>query len=99
MSTPVLKTGRSVLDRRRATWPSLLASGNAGETVRERFYALVDASGLDELRCRDWVVVRSMISVLWAVEDAQQDDQSVRKQRDWITACVTTAKAMQDIGF
>src|SRR5205823_14634798 len=33
-------------------------TGNIRDGVRRRFYALVDAAGLDEERARAWVVVR-----------------------------------------
>ncbi|HEY8664326.1 MAG TPA: aminoglycoside phosphotransferase family protein [Propionibacteriaceae bacterium] len=75
-------------------WPELGDDPGAG--IRERFYALVDASNLEERRCRDWVVVRSVVNVSWehvaaagrALSDAQHE---------WVTRCITTAKAMQDI--
>jgi streptomycin 6-kinase len=57
--------------------------------VRRRFEAVVDAAGLDEDRARDWVVLRMVVNVLWALEDAEPDG-------DWITRCVTLAKAVQD---
>jgi streptomycin 6-kinase len=38
--------------------------------VRQRFYAAIDAGGLDEDRARDWVIVRQMLNVLWTLEDA-----------------------------
>lgn len=79
-------------------WDDLVASGDLGNALRERFYTLVDASGLDERRCRDWVVVRSMIGVSWEVRDARAAGRPLSaEQRDWITRCVTTAKAMQAV--
>lgn len=64
--------------------------------LRDRFYTLVDTAELDERRCRDWVVVRSMISISWELGDTPQDVSDV--QRDWITRCITVAKAMQAVG-
>lgn len=79
-------------------WDELAASGDIGAALRERFYALVDAAGLDERRCRDWVVVRSMIGVSWEVADARALGRPLTTaQRDWITRLVTTAKAMQAV--
>ncbi len=80
-------------------WDELAATGDLGGALRDRFYALVDASGLDELRCRDWVVVRSMIGVSWEVLDARAAGRALSAgQREWITRLVTTAKAMQAVG-
>ena len=75
-------------------WAELGDDPGAG--IRERFYALVDAAGLDERRCRDWVVVRAVINVSWEHVAAAGRELS-RAQREWITRCITTAKAMQDI--
>ena len=80
-------------------WDELAATGDLGGALRDRFYALVDASGLDELRCRDWVVVRSMIGVSWEVLDARAAGRALSAgQREWITRLVTAAKAMQAVG-
>lgn len=57
--------------------------------VRRRFHTLVDTAGLDEDRARDWVVVRMVLNAFWATREAVPD-------RDWITRCVTLAKAVQD---
>lgn len=57
--------------------------------VRRRFHTLVDTAGLDEDRARDWVVVRMVLNAFWATREAAPD-------RDWITRCVTLAKAVQD---
>ncbi|WP_040159492.1 aminoglycoside phosphotransferase family protein [Nigerium massiliense] len=80
-------------------WEELFWYGDAGNAIRERFYALVDGAGLDERRCRDWVVVRSMIGISWEVLAARRAGRLLDEdQRAWITRCVTTAKAMQAVG-
>lgn len=80
-------------------WDDLAASGDVGAALRERFYALTDAAELDERRCRDWVVVRSMIGVAREVADARAAGHPVTiARRDRITRLVTTAKAMQAVG-
>jgi streptomycin 6-kinase len=71
------------------------AGGDLRGLLRRRFHALVDRGGLDEDRARAWVVVRMVLNASWAVIDAgdgvlDNDDQ------DWITTCVTIAKAVQD---
>lgn len=79
-------------------WAEAEASGDAGGVVRERFYAVVDAAGLDERRCRDWVVVRAMIGVSWEVEAARRAGRPLTAaQRSWITRLVTVAKSMQAV--
>jgi streptomycin 6-kinase len=57
--------------------------------IRQRFHTLVDAAGLDEHRARDWVIVRMVHNASWAVIDGNPDD-------DYLTMCVTIAKAVQD---
>lgn len=66
-------------------WDEIVASGDLRSAVRRRFHAVVDAAGLDEDRARDWVVVRMLINASWEIDDA-----------DWLTRCVTIAKAVQD---
>ena len=75
-------------------WSELGDEPGAG--VRERFYALVDASGLDERRCRDWVVLRAVVNVAWEHTEARGRPLT-DQQREWLTRSITVAKAMQDI--
>jgi streptomycin 6-kinase len=75
-------------------WPEL--GDEPGVGIRDRFFALVEASGLDERRCRDWVVVRAVINVSWEYVAAAGRPLSAA-QREWTTRGITTAKAMQDI--
>jgi streptomycin 6-kinase len=78
-------------------WDELLASGDVRAGVRRRLHILVDVAGLDEQRARDWVIVRSIINANWAIEDAERAARPLdREEREWITLCVTTAKAVQD---
>jgi streptomycin 6-kinase len=67
-----------------------------GTGIRDRFHALVDASGLDERRCRDWVVVRSVVNVAWDHVTAAGRPLS-DAQREWTTRNITIAKSMQEI--
>jgi streptomycin 6-kinase len=62
---------------------------NLRDGLRRRFHTIVDAAGLDEDRARDWVVVRMIHNASWAVIDGGPDD-------DYLTMCVTIAKAVQD---
>jgi len=65
--------------------------------VRRRFFLLVDTAELDEERARDWVVVREIHNALWAIEDADRAGRPLDDEdREWITRCVTIAKAVQD---
>jgi streptomycin 6-kinase len=63
--------------------------------IRRRFHTLVDVAGLDEERARDWVVVRMIHNASWAVIDADGGPLDADGQ-DWITRCITIAKAVQD---
>ena len=75
----------------------MLAAHDSRTAVRSRFHTLVDEAGLDEDRARDWVVVRSVINASWAVEDAARARRTItREERDFITMCLTVAKAVQD---
>ncbi|HET7327602.1 MAG TPA: aminoglycoside phosphotransferase family protein [Nocardioidaceae bacterium] len=78
-------------------WEEAVASGDVREEVRRRFFLLVDAAELDEDRARDWVVVREIDNALWTVQDAERGRRSLdAEDREWITRCVTIAKAVQD---
>ena len=78
-------------------WEEVVASGRVRDMVRRRFHTVVDAAGLDEDRARDWVVVRALHNVLWALEDAQQATRaSTPGERTWVTTMLTLAKAVQD---
>jgi streptomycin 6-kinase len=69
-------------------WDEL--AGDVRNGVRRRFYALVDAAGLDEDRARAWVVVRTMLNAMWQLEEGPQADPN------WLTMCIAIAKAVQD---
>lgn len=69
-------------------------AGRVREGVRERFFAAVDAAGLEEERARDWVVVR----MLDLARQRLEDPPGVVRQTptaDLLTMCVTIAKAVQ----
>jgi streptomycin 6-kinase len=69
-------------------WDEIVA-GNARENLRRRFHTLVDVAGLDEDRARDWVVVRMVHNMSWAVIDGDPGE-------DYLTMCVTIIKAVQE---
>jgi streptomycin 6-kinase len=74
-----------------------LASAPRGvrDGLRLRFHTLVDVAGFDEGRARGWVVVRMMANAHWRL----QDPPGTRRQiptADYLTQCVTVAKAVQD---
>lgn len=72
-------------------------SGDVRDGLRRRFHTLIDTAGLDEDRARDWVVVRMVHNAMWAVQDAERAGVELSaEERDWITCCVTVAKAVQD---
>lgn len=78
-------------------WEELAAPGGQGvrRGVRARFHAVVDAAGLDEHRARDWVVVRMLCNALWRLEDPP-DAVRQTSDDDYLTLCVSVAKAVQD---
>ncbi|MET8519828.1 aminoglycoside phosphotransferase family protein [Nocardioides sp. NPDC004968] len=65
-------------------------AGRIRDGVRDRFFALVDAAELDENRARAWAVLRLVVNVKGELEDNQTPD------KDWITAMISVAKAVQD---
>jgi len=71
-------------------WEEAVASGDVRSSLRQRFHTLVDVAGLDEELARDWVVVRMVYNAIWELEDRPRDPD-----RDWLTRCVTIAKAVQ----
>jgi streptomycin 6-kinase len=66
-----------------------ITAGDVRDNIRRRFHTLVDVAGLDEARARDWVVVRMVLNASWDVIDGDPDEE-------WLTRCVTIAKAVQD---
>ncbi|WP_231482348.1 aminoglycoside phosphotransferase family protein [Nocardioides sp. URHA0020] len=58
--------------------------------VRLRFHTLVDVAGLDERRARDWVVVRTVVHVLHALQGPRGPSDAD------LTRCIAIAKAVQD---
>ena len=64
-------------------------AGDVREGIRRRFFALVDAGGLDEDRARAWVVVRMLHNISWDIEDGDPDP-------DRLTMMIAIAKAVQD---
>jgi streptomycin 6-kinase len=70
--------------------------GYLRESIRRRFHTVVEAAGFDEDRARDWVIVRMVLNAHWAVEDAKSLGRGLdQRERDWITRCVSVAKAVQ----
>lgn len=70
-------------------------AGDLRNGIRRRFHALVDGSGLDEDRARDWVVVRMVINAIWRLADHGPIDTDLDDE-DWLTLCIAVAKAVQD---
>lgn len=78
-------------------WDEVASARDARFALRRRFHTIVDVADLDEHRARDWVVVRMVQNALWTVQDAQRMRRGLTlDERDWITRCVTVAKAVQD---
>ncbi len=78
-------------------WDEVLAAADPRAAVRQRFHTLIDGSELDEDRARDWVVVRMVHNALWTLQDAAVLGRGLdAEDQEWITMCVTLAKAVQD---
>jgi len=77
-------------------WEELLAGpGGVRDGIRRRFHTVVDAAGLEEDRARDWVVVRMLVNALWRLQDPPGTGRTTGTD-EWLTRCVTVAKAVQD---
>jgi len=61
--------------------------------VRSRFDAIVEVAELDADRARHWVVVRMVHNAMSALTEST--DPQPRVDRDWLTICVSVAKAVQ----
>jgi streptomycin 6-kinase len=59
--------------------------------VRRRFHTVVDTAGLDEVRARDWVIVRMVLNAAEGLSD-----RDAGYPADWVTTCIAIAKAVQD---
>ena len=74
-------------------WAEVLAAPDVRTALRRRFHTVVDGAGLDEHRARDWVVARMVVDAMWTIHDGEAGTPD---GRDWITRCLTIAKAVQD---
>ena len=75
-------------------WDEVIATGDVRRAVRRRFHAIIDRTGLDEDRARDWVVVRMIHNAMWCVEDSP--DGLDPESQDYLTLCIALAKAVQE---
>lgn len=71
-------------------------AGDVRGGLRRRFETLVDTALLDEDRARDWVVLRTVVNAAWTVAEAADDERDLEPaEQEWITRCLTVAKAVQ----
>lgn len=76
-------------------WSEVVQAGDMRGEILRRLYTIVDAAGLEEQRTRDWVLVRLVLNAHWTIEAAQQANRPLTSaERDWITRCITIAKAV-----
>jgi streptomycin 6-kinase len=73
-------------------WDEITASGDVRRAVRQRFHTMVDLTGFDEDRARDWVIVREIVNILWGI----QDDATIDVGDEDVTVSLAIAKAVQD---
>ena len=72
-------------------------AGDVRNGIRWRFRTLVEHTGLDEDRARDWVVIRSILNANWSVQDAQRAGRRLTTpESSWVTRCIAITKAVQD---
>jgi streptomycin 6-kinase len=81
----------------RNNWEFVVGTGSVRETLRRRFFTLVDVAGLDEDRARAWAIVRLVLNISWNLLDAQRADRPLdREDQEWVTMLLTVLKAIQD---
>ena len=69
-------------------WEEAVATDDLRNAILDRLFTVVDTAGLDEDRVRDWVIVRELTNVMYAVQGGSAPDD------DWITMSIVIAKAM-----
>jgi streptomycin 6-kinase len=69
-------------------WEEAVATDDLRNAIIDRMYTVVDASGLDEDRVREWVLVRELTNVMYAIEGGSSPDD------EWITMSIVIAKAV-----
>lgn len=69
-------------------WEEAVATDDLRNAILDRLFTVVDAAGLDEDRVRDWVTVRELTNVMYAIEGGSAPDD------EWITMSIVIAKAM-----
>lgn len=76
----------------RNRWDEVLAADWARDAILDRFATVADVAGLDEDRARACVLVREMVNIVWAIEDAERGHSLDRAE---ITVATTIIKAVQ----
>lgn len=77
-------------------WAEVVATRDVRGAVNRRLDVVVEVAVLDRDRVRDWVVVRELVNVLWALQDAERLGRGLLPaEREWVTRAVTVAKAVQ----
>jgi streptomycin 6-kinase len=70
-------------------WDEAVATGDLRNAVLDRIWTVVYAIGLDEDRCRDWVIVRALMAAVTALAGGIAPDS------DEVTKLIVIAKAAQ----
>ncbi|WP_227497010.1 aminoglycoside phosphotransferase family protein [Planctomonas psychrotolerans] len=77
-------------------WDEVVASPTPRHAILDRLYTVLEITGWDEDRVRDWVIVREMVNVLEALTVRDSGSRAGGTELDeWITSSVTVVKAMQ----
>lgn len=68
-----------------------VATGDVRSALQRRFYTVLDVLDLDETRARDWVVVRLVVNIMWALADEREQGVDLTAS---ITEQITAIKAI-----
>ncbi|TWE12278.1 aminoglycoside phosphotransferase family protein [Rudaeicoccus suwonensis] len=70
-------------------WDHAAAAHNVRTHLRLRLGVVAEAAGLDESRALAWTFARMVLNAVWEAQEPIPDDE-------WISQCITIAKAMTD---
>jgi len=69
-------------------WDEAVATDDLRNAILDRLFTVIDTAGLDEDRVRNWVIVRELTNVMYAIQGGSSPDD------DWITISIVIAKAV-----
>jgi streptomycin 6-kinase len=69
-------------------WSEAVATHDLRQAILDRLFTVVDTAGLAEDRVRNWVIVRELSNVMYALH------RGTPAEDEWITMSIVIAKTM-----